>query len=64
MSRRRFLRHNILGSEVGRPRPLVYLRAERGRRPGLAARWSAVGLAAIAVAVAAIAFSAWIAAVQ
>lgn len=35
---RRFLRHNIMGAEVGRPRPIAYLQAggPRRRRPG---RW-------------------------
>lgn len=29
---RRFLRHNIVGNEVGRPRPPAYMRRGRTRR--------------------------------
>ncbi len=52
---RRFLRHNIVGAEVGRPRPIAYLRvgAPRRRRPGRRLRtlWLIAGAILLALAV-------------
>ncbi|WP_041372919.1 hypothetical protein [Phenylobacterium zucineum] len=50
----RFLRHNIVGSEAGRPRPLVYMRQgwsrSRLRRRSRSLLPALLGAAALAVA--------------